>query len=393
MQNPWRQLKALSSETEIWWDSSPLVWPNFREDFAKKLSGEIRDRFLADTESMFFDAPVDQWIFDGCTTNPPLSWTVLKTRKAEWAELIREKRKGHAGRSKYGLFLKVYFEVIKRGAEKFLPLFEASGGRFGHISGQIDPMLNRNQPALIEMAEQIADLSPNVMVKVPGSTQGMGVFRHLASKGIATNGTAIFTVPQILTVGKMIAEGHAIHMKETGGKPRFGWRAVCTHMAGRLEDSAAFRGVINKKNLDISPLELRYASEAIVKKCAAVFKERNQPVKMLQCSSRLHCNIKGECFYPHIEMFAGGPIVYTVPPEVIGDVMIYYRNREFTNGWDRPVLTEAIVKLSQVEFFRRAYDEKGYDIEEFNEIPAYNENEAEFVGAAREMIEYCGTFI
>ena len=109
--------------------------------------------------------------------------------------------------------------------------------------------------------------------------------------------------------------------------------------------------------------------------------------------SSMLCRNEGECFYPHIEMFAGGPIVYTVPPDVIGDVMIHYRDREFTNGWNRTVPPEIIEKLSQVEYFHRAYDENGYDIEEFNEIPSYTENEAEFVGAAKEMIEYCGTFV
>jgi transaldolase len=393
MTNPWRRLKELSSDTEIWWDSSPLVWPNFRENYLSKVPEADRAQFTADTGSMFFNAPVDEWAFDGCTTNPPLSWDVLKTRKAEWAGIIREVRKGYTGRSKYGLFLQVYFEVVKRSAEKFLPLFEASGGTKGHISGQVAPLLNRNQPAMIEMAEQLADLAPNVMVKVPGSTEGMGVFKHLASKGVATNGTAIFTVSQVLTVGKMIAEGRAQHLRETNDNSRFGWRAVCTQMSGRFEDSGSFRGVMNKQNLDISPLELRAASEAVIKKCARIFGERDYPIKMLQCSQRLHKNEQGEWFYPHIEMFAGGPLVYTVPPPVIGDVMVFYKDREFTNGWDRQVPQEMIEKLSQVDYFRRGYDEDGYAVEEFNEIPSYNENEAEFVNAAKEMIEYCGSFL
>ncbi|MFC1551146.1 transaldolase family protein [Candidatus Latescibacterota bacterium] len=392
MKNPWRRLLDLSPETEIWWDSSPLVWPNFKESYAKKLSAEDKQWFEDETESMYFDANPDKWLYAGCTTNPPLSWNVLKTRKEEWAKIITEKRKAYKGKSQYGLFLEVYFEVVKRGAEKLLPQFEASNGKLGHVSGQVDPQLLRNTPGMIEMAEKLADLSPNIMIKVPGSTQGMPVFKHLASKGIATNGTAIFAVSQILTVGQMIKEGRKIHL-EQGGTPRHGWRAVCTQMSGRLEDSGAFRGVINKQNLNINPLELRYASEAVIKKCAKIFVERDMPIKMLQCSSRLHKKPNGELFYPHIEMFAGGPLVYTVPPSVIGDVMMYYKDREITNGWDHQVPSEMIEKLSQVDFFVRSLAEDGYDVEEFNEIPALLENEAEFVGAAKEMIAYVGSFI
>ena len=392
MDNTWRRLLALNPETEIWWDSSPLVWPNFRKDYPKSFSEAEKKWFETETASMFFDAPPDNWLFAGCTTNPPLSWNVLKTRKEEWAKIIAEKRKAYKGKSKHGLFLNVYFEVVKRGAEKFLPLFEATDGKLGHISGQVDPQQFRNESAMKEMAEELADLSPNVMIKVPGSTQGMPVFKHLASKGIATNGTAIFTVSQIMTVAKMIGEGRKIHLKESS-KPRFGWRAICTQMSGRLEDSGAFRGVINKQNLDINPLELRHASEAVIKKCAGLFVERDLPIKMLQCSSRLHRKPNGDWYYPHIEMFAGGPLVYTVPPDVIGDVMFYYRDREIKPGWDREVPPEMIEKLSQVEYFRRSYDENGYDIEEFNELPSLLENEAEFVGAAKEMIQYVGGFL
>jgi len=392
MENPLRRLLALNPDTEIWWDSSPLVWPNFRKDYPKSRSEAEKKWFEEETASMFFDAPPDNWIFSGCTTNPPLSWNVLKTRKEEWDKIIVEKRKAYTGKSKYGLFLNVYFEVVKRGGEKLLPIFELSNGKLGHISGQIDPQLFRNELAMKEMGEEISDLSPNVMIKVPGSTQGMPVFKHLASKGIATNGTAVFTVPQIMTVAKMVGEGRKIHLQQSS-KPRFGWRAVCTQMSGRLEDSGAFRGVVNKQNLDISPLELRYASEAVIKKCAGLFVERDLPIKMLQCSSRLHRKSNGDWYYPHIEMFAGGPLVLTIPPKVIGDVMFYYKDREIKSAWEREVPREMIEKLSQVEYFRRSYDENGYDIEEFNEIPSLLENEAEFVGAAKEMIQYVGSFL
>ncbi len=394
MSNPWKRITELNPETEIWWDSSPLVWPNFKDDFTKSSTVPESDKkwFRDEVDSMFFDAPVEGWIFKGCTTNPPLSWAVLKTRKAEWNTIIAEKRKVYKGESKHGLFLEVYFEVVKRGAEKFLPLFEASDGKFGHISGQVDPQLFHNEPAMREMAEQLAGLSPNVMVKIPGSTQGIPVFRHLASKGIATNGTGIFTVSQIMMVAKMIGEGRKIHLKESS-KPRPGWRAVCTHMTGRLEDSAAFRGVINKQNMDISPLELRYSSEAVVKKCAALFVERSLPIKMLTCSARLHRKQNGDWFYPHIEMFAGGPLVYTVPPKVFGGIMIFNRDSDIEPAWERQVSEEMMAKLSQVEYFRRAFDEFGYDVEEFNEIPSLVENEADFVGAAKEMTDYVGSFL
>ena len=390
--NPWKSIQAMNPQTEIWWDSSPLVWPSFKDDFVNgKLSDAERAWYRKELDGLLGDAPVDGWLFRGCTTNPPLSWAVLKNRKEEWAAIIREKRKGYKGRSKYGLHLQVYAEVVKRGAECFMPLFEASGGKYGHISGQVDMQQMRNEAAMKEMGEWLASLSPNVMIKIPGSTQGIPVFKHLASKGIATNATCVFTVPQIMAVAHAVGEGRKIHLREAA-KPRLGWRAVCTHMAGRLEDSKAFRGVIDKDNLDIDPWELRCASEAVVKKCAALFVERDLPIKMLVCSARLHR--KGDqWFYPHVDMFTGGNLVYTIPPNVFGHVLLYYRDRKLDPAWDRPVAQDALDKLGQVPYFRLAYDENGYDVEQFNEIPSLLENETEFVGATKEMIDYVGSFL
>ena len=394
MHNAWRQLKKLSPETEVWWDSSPLVWPNFK-DKMKNYPGltPAEQTWLNDEiDSMFFDSPVKNWVYDGCTTNPPLSWAVLQTRKDEWAGIVKDIRKGYKGSSKYGLFRKVYIETVKRGAEKFMPLFEASNGKQGHISGQVDPLLSFNGPAMIEMADELSEISPNIMIKIPGTTEGIPIFKYLASKGVATNATAIFNLSQIMAVAHNVAEGRKIHLSENK-TPRHGWRAVCTHMNGRLEDSAAFRGVINKQNLNINAFEVRTATDVIVKKAAQLFEERDLPIKMLNCSARKHINQAGEVVYPHIEMFAGGPVVYTVPPEVIGDILVHYRNKEFSPNWDNAPDAAIVEKLNQIEYYRKSADENGFAVEQFNEVTSMVENMNSFQAAIREMIEYVGSFL
>ena len=194
-----------------------------------------------------------------------------------------------------------------------------------------------------------------------------------------------------MAVARMVDEGRKIHLRENK-TPRFGWRAVCTHMTGRLEDSRAFRGVIDKENLDIDPQELRCASEMMVKTCARLFRERDLPIKMLTCSARLHRKCE-QWFYPHRDMFMGGNLVYTIPPNVFGHVLTYYRNRELKPRWGETIPRETIDKLKQVPYFRQASEEDGFDVEQFNEIPSLLENEAEFVGATKEMIEYVGSFL
>ena len=391
LENVWRRIQAINPDTEIWWDSSPLVWPNFVNDYVKGLPKEDQKWFLDEVNSMFLDAPVKDWAFKGCTTNPPLSWAVLQKRTDEWVEIIKEKRKSYKGRSQYGLFREVYKEVVKRGAEAFLPLFEASNGKLGHISGQVDPNLIKNEAAMKEMADELSELGPNVMIKIPASTSGIPVFKYLASKGVATNATTCFCVPQIMAVANAVTEGITEHRKN--GKERHGWRAVITQMSGRFEDSAALRGYINKNNMDISPLELREASMAVMKRSIKLMEERKQPLKMLMCSARKHIDFEGNVFYPHVDMFAGAPMVFTCPPAMIGDVLYHYRNREVPNGWARDVNKETLNKLMQVPYFVNGYEEDGFAIEQFNEITSLKENAAVFSQATNDMIDFVGKFV
>jgi transaldolase len=391
LENAWRRIQKINPETEIWWDSSPLVWPNFVKDYVKGLPKEDQAWFLDEVNGMFLDAPVKDWAFRGCTTNPPLSWAVVQKRNEEWVEIIKDKRKSYKGRSQYGLFRDVYLETVKRGAEKMLPLFEASNGKMGHISGQVDPNLIKDEAAMKEMADELASMGPNVMVKIPASTSGIPVFKYLASKGIATNATTCFNVPQIMAVANAVTEGITEHRKN--GAERHGWRAVITQMSGRFEDSAAMRGYINKNNMDISPLELREASMAVMKRTIALMEERKQPLKMLMCSARKHVDFEGNVFYPHVDMFAGSPMVFTCPPSMIGDVLYHYRDKEIKNGWNRDLDSKIMDKLMQVPYFVEGYAEDGYAIEQFDEITSLKENALVFSAATNDMIDFVGKFV
>ena len=44
-------------------------------------------------------------------------------------------------------------------------------------------------------------------------------------------------------------------------------------------------------------------------------------------------------------------------------------------------------------YFRQSFEEDGFAVEQFNEITSLIENEAEFVGATKEMMEYVGSFL
>jgi hypothetical protein len=80
----------------------------------------------------------------------------------------------HPGIAAKELFWETYKTVIRRGAEMMLPIWEASQGRYGFVSGQLDPRLLSEKDAMCRQAVEIAALGPNIMVKVPASCEGVG---------------------------------------------------------------------------------------------------------------------------------------------------------------------------------------------------------------------------
>jgi transaldolase len=115
----------------------------------------------------------------GCTTNPPLSLSAIKSDPSTWTEWIDDLAQSNPDLDQKELAWLTYKEVVKRGAEMMMPIWQASKGRFGWISGQLDPRLLTETDVMIAQVEQLSALQPNVMIKVPGSTQGMDVLRAL----------------------------------------------------------------------------------------------------------------------------------------------------------------------------------------------------------------------
>ena len=115
-----------------------------------------------------------------------------------------------------------------------------------------------------------------------------------------------------MAVANAVNEGITEHRKNC--EERHGWRAVITQMSGRFEDSAAFRGYINKNNLDISPLELREASNAVVKKCAELIEKDDLPVKILFCSGKKDILILKEMYSIHILICLQAVLLFTHVP-------------------------------------------------------------------------------
>lgn len=111
-----------------------------------------------------------------------------------------------AGKSAADIYDALTIEDIRQTAVHLRPVYEQLDGRDGFVSLEVSPHLARNTTATIAEARRLwtAVDQPNLMIKVPGTQEGLPAIRQLISEGINVNVTLLFGLPRY----KEVAQAH-----------------------------------------------------------------------------------------------------------------------------------------------------------------------------------------
>ncbi|MFW6181953.1 MAG: transaldolase family protein, partial [Spirochaetota bacterium] len=364
----------------------PLVFESWKKARIKSRPIQERDAEEELLDRYYIsDRPMEQ-LFKGVTTNPPLSGAVVKDDPGFWREWVIEQKRKNPKAGDHELWWATYKEIVKRGAEKYLGVFRESGFRYGYLSGQVDPRDYQNEEAMTGQALELAQLSSNVMIKVPGTAQGLPIFKLLTSKGIATNCTLAFTMPQFAAVAQAVKEGLEIAKKNGVDLSR--WRSVITHMSARFEELGDLDAEAGKAGLELTEADRRWSSIAIFKRALRYMEEKGLPSKMLICSLRPGPTVNGNKELWHLEKLAGADAVFTCPPKFINQADEHDHLRFDPDAWKEPVPEEVLEKLNKLAFFRRAYDPQGMEPPQFNTHPCTVGTAKSFSKATNEMEDF-----
>jgi transaldolase len=380
------RLWEVNREAEIWWDSSPILYENWRSKMMQK--AENKEEMKAWLDRLYHpDNPPGKNIFRGVTTNPPLSYNVLKEDPDYWNQWVdRLIAKERCADSEL-VFWETYKEIVKRGAETYLPIFKGSNHKYGYISAQVDPRFCHDKNKMVAQGRALHSLSPNVMIKIPGTAEGYEVIKELTSKGIPTNNTLAFIIPQFIACMNAVVSG--LKEAKARGVNLSRWRSVITSMSARYGTLGDLQKEAQERNMVLSEAEVRWAEIAIFKKACRLVKEnRDYPGKMLLCSMRMSPMVDGEIRSWHVEKCAGANIVYTCPPPYLEGLLEKGRHLKFHNQIDEPVPEEVMEKLMRIPYFRKGYAEDGYTSEEFNQHPALMATAKEFSEATQSMVDF-----
>lgn len=363
------RLQSTHPDMEIWWDSSPLVFDSWVRKLVEAAPAGQEKELEAQLRRLFVWDDMARSVFRGCTTNPPLSLGALKDNPAFWEKWVDDQIRANPGITVKDLWWITYKEVVRRGAEKLLPINQASAGRFGWVSGQLDPRLFTEKDLMVQQAQELVALSPNVMIKVPGSQQGVDVVRALTSKAISTNVTTCFSLPQIMAVARAAAEGVEDAKKNKVDMSR--WRAVITHMLGRLTEREVIWEQAAYYKVDWTEADRRWFGIGVFKRAYQLLKEGGYPSKMLLCSVRPGPLVNGKMRFWDIQELAGGDVVFTLPPYGLEPMFTMGDNLDFREGAiEEPIPDSTIEKIYQMPYTMQAFEPHGMSLDQFNTHPA-----------------------
>jgi len=383
------KLVDVSPGMEIWWDSSPVIYDNWCRKVLDKAAPENREIIQRQFDRMYDEGAPETQLFRGVTTNPPLSLQAIQDDPPYWEGVAKTIIAENPGIDTETLFWSLYKQVVKRGSDTYLPLFEKTGYKEGFLSGQVDPRSVFDKDAMLRQALELATINPNVMIKVPGTKEGYEVIEELTARGISTNNTLTFILPQLVDCAETVKRG--LERAKANNVDLSKWRSVITHMESRYGDLGGLRDAAAEKGIELSDGDVRMAELAIFKKAYKYLEDNNLPSKMLSCSLRLGPTVDGVTRIWHLEEKTGASVVVTCPPSFIDQIMNFEGEKDIVFEKDRihaETPKDVMDKLMRIPYFEKAYAVDGYSRDEYNTHPALQRTADQFSKATEEMVAF-----
>ena len=307
----------------------------------------------------------------GATCNPVIAYTVIKSHLTEWRPRLVALAREMPEATEDEIAWKAVEHLSVDAAAHLRPVFDAQRGRNGRLSIQTDPRFYRDLHAIVRQAEQFDRLAPNMIVKIPATRAGIHAIEAVTARGISINATVCFTLPQCVAVAEAVERG--LRRREAEGHDVSTMGPVCTIMVGRLDDW--LKVVMDKETISTDPGHLEWAGVAVFKKTYRLFRERGYRLRLLSAAFRNHM---------HWSEFIGGDVVISPPCAwqkrfVASDITVASRI-------DTPVASAIVDDLyRRFGDFRRAYDEDGLSIAEFDTFAPTRRTLRQFLAASADL--------
>src|SRR6516165_4033868 len=135
---------------------------------------------------------IDELSVTGLTSNPTIFDHAIKN-SSSYDTAIRKKL--DEGKSGEELFFELALEDLTRAADLFRPVFERTNGVDGWVSLEVSPLLAHDAPSTLAAAKELFARAarPNLLIKIPGTKEGLPAIEEAVFAGISINVTLLFS--------------------------------------------------------------------------------------------------------------------------------------------------------------------------------------------------------
>jgi transaldolase len=169
----------------------------------------------------------------GVTSNPTIFQKAISGSKDYDASLRGFLADGM--RDEKELFLGLAIEDVSRAAQLFWPVYLRSGGLDGYISIEVSPDLANDTEKTVAEAKRLflAIGRKNILIKVPGTREGLPAIEELTGEGVNVNVTLLFSVTRYEEVADAYLRG--LEKRTRMGKPIEEVVSVASFFVSRLD--------------------------------------------------------------------------------------------------------------------------------------------------------------
>jgi len=163
---------------------------------------------------------IDEFSVTGLTSNPTIFEKAIKKSSAYDAPI----REGLAkGKSSEELFFDLALEDITRAADLFRPTYDRTNTVDGWVSLEVSPLLAYDTDSTLRAAKDLFARArrPNLLIKIPGTREGLPAIEEAIFAGIPVNVTLLFSREQYLAAADAFLRGIERRL-EVGLNPNIG---------------------------------------------------------------------------------------------------------------------------------------------------------------------------
>ncbi len=180
---------------------------------------------------------IDEWLVTGLTSNPSIFQHAIKGSVDYDADIASRTR---AGRSPEAVFFDLALADLGRAADLFRPVWERTHGVDGWVSLEVSPLLAYDTRTTLAAVRDLHARAqrPNLLIKIPGTTQGLPAIEEATFAGVPVNVTLLFSTEHYLAAAHAWLRGTERRIA-AGLDPRIG--SVASLFVSRWDVAVAAR--------------------------------------------------------------------------------------------------------------------------------------------------------